>query len=154
MVNSHMNNKFSSIILDFHCNTSQGPLFRCCFKTMVGCGVSNCTVTVPFVQETYVQATFVHIGIISAVTDFFFGTFFHTKSFFLAWACGVPSVVVLLANDVVAIIFISLFFFLSFFFLFFPRFFFPFPPSLPFLIEGVVGSKNLFSESCLERPKT
>ena len=48
----------------------------------------------------------------------------------------------LLANDVVATIFISLFF---------P--FFPFPPSRPFLIEGVVGSKNLFSESCLECPK-
>ena len=26
-------------------------------------------------------------------------------------------------------------------------------PSQPFLIEGVLGSKNLFSESCLERPK-
>ena len=33
--------------------------------------------------------------------------------------------------------------------------FFPlFPQSRPFLIEGVLGSKNLFSESCLERPKT
>ena len=34
--------------------------------------------------------------------------------------------------------------------------FFPppiFPPSRPFLIEGVLGSKNLFSESCLECPK-
>ena len=29
-----------------------------------------------------------------------------------------------------------------------------FPPSRPFLIEGVLGSKNLFSESCLEQPKT
>ena len=29
-----------------------------------------------------------------------------------------------------------------------------FPQSRPFLIEGVLGSKNLFSESCLERPKT
>ena len=52
----------------------------------------------------------------------------------------------LLANDVVAPIFISLFF------PFFPVF--PVPPSRPFLIEGVVGSKNLFSESCLEWPKT
>ena len=47
-------------------------------------------------------------------------------------------------NDVVATIFIRLF-------LFFPRFFFP--PSQPFLIERVLGSKNLFSKSCLERPK-
>ena len=47
-------------------------------------------------------------------------------------------------NDVVATIFISLFFFFPFFF----------SPSRPFLIEGVVGSKNLFSKSCLERPKT
>ena len=47
-------------------------------------------------------------------------------------------------NDVVATIFISLFLF----FLFFS------PPSRPFLIDGVLGSKNLFSESCLERPKT
>ena len=31
----------------------------------------------------------------------------------------------------------------------------PLPPtSRPFLIEGVLGSKNLFSESCLECPKT
>ena len=29
-----------------------------------------------------------------------------------------------------------------------------FSPLLPFLIEGVLGSKNLFSKSCLERPKT
>ena len=35
--------------------------------------------------------------------------------------------------------------------IFFPPVFFP--PSRPFLIEGVLGSKNLFSESCLERPK-
>ena len=47
-------------------------------------------------------------------------------------------------NDVVATIFIRLF-------LFFPPFF---SPSRPFLIEGVLGSKNLFRESCLERPKT
>ena len=46
-------------------------------------------------------------------------------------------------NDVVATIFIRLFFFS-------PRF----SLSRPFLIEGVLGSKNLFSESCLERPKT
>ena len=50
-------------------------------------------------------------------------------------------------NDVVATIFIRLFFFI------FPLFFPFFPPSQPFLIEGVLGSKNLFSESCLERPK-
>ena len=47
-------------------------------------------------------------------------------------------------NDVVATISISLF-------LFFPVFF---PPSWPFLIEGVLGSKNLFSESWSELPKT
>ena len=52
-------------------------------------------------------------------------------------------------NDVVATIFIRIFFF--FFFPFFPP---VFSPSRPFLIEGVLGSKNLFSESCLERPKT
>ena len=51
------------------------------------------------------------------------------------------------SNDVVATIFIRLF---SFFFPFFSRF----PPLRPFLIEGVLGSKNLFSESCLECPKT
>ena len=28
------------------------------------------------------------------------------------------------------------------------------PPSRPFLIEGVLGSKNLFSESCLKWPIT
>ena len=50
-------------------------------------------------------------------------------------------------NDVVATIFIRLFFFS-------PRIFSRFPLSRPFLIEGVLGSKNLFSESCLERPKT
>ena len=33
-------------------------------------------------------------------------------------------------------------------------FFFFSPPSLPFLIEGVLGSKNLFSESCSEWPIT
>ena len=43
-------------------------------------------------------------------------------------------------NDVAATILISLFL--------------RSPPLLPFLIEGVLGSKNLFSESCLERPKT
>ena len=37
---------------------------------------------------------------------------------------------------------------------FFSSSIFPFSPSRPFLIEGVLGSKNLFSESCLERPKT
>ena len=46
-------------------------------------------------------------------------------------------------NDVVATILISLF-----------RFFFIRSPLLPFLIEGVLGSKNLFSKSCLEHPKT
>ena len=38
------------------------------------------------------------------------------------------------------------------FLIFFPSRFFP--PSRPFLIEGGLGSKNLFSESCLECPKT
>ena len=42
-------------------------------------------------------------------------------------------------NDVVATIFIRLFFFFS---SFFPPIF---PPLRPFLIEGVLGSKNLFS---------
>ena len=51
-------------------------------------------------------------------------------------------------NDVVATIIICLF---SFFPRFFPVFF---SPSRPFLIEGVLGSKNLFSESWRERPKT
>ena len=51
-------------------------------------------------------------------------------------------------NDIVATIFIRIFFFFPFFFLPF------FPPSRPFLIEGVLGSKNLFSESWRERPKT
>ena len=56
-------------------------------------------------------------------------------------------------NDVVATIFIHIFFsfFPPFFFPFFSRFFFS--QSRPFLIEGVLGSKNLFSESCLECPK-
>ena len=39
----------------------------------------------------------------------------------------------------------------SFSFLFFSFFF---SPSSTFLIEGVLGSKNLFSESCLDCPKT
>ena len=51
-------------------------------------------------------------------------------------------------NDVVAtknnILFFSFFLF-SFLF---------FSPSSTFLIEGVLGSKNLFSKSCLECPKT
>ena len=42
-------------------------------------------------------------------------------------------------------------FFLCFFPVFSPPFF---SPLRPFLIEGVLGSKNLFSESYLERPKT
>ena len=33
-------------------------------------------------------------------------------------------------------------------------FFLFFSPLSTFLIEGVLGSKNLFSESCLDRPKT
>ena len=47
-------------------------------------------------------------------------------------------------NDVVATILISLFF-SSVFSVFFP-------PLLPFLIEGVLGSKNLFIKSWPERP--
>ena len=39
-------------------------------------------------------------------------------------------------------------------FLFFFSFFFFLFPSSTFLIEGVLRSKNLFSESCLECPKT
>ena len=50
-------------------------------------------------------------------------------------------------NDLVATINVTMFFcfFLSFVF---------FSPSSTFRIEGVLGSKNLFSESCLECPKT
>ena len=54
-------------------------------------------------------------------------------------------------NDVVATIFIRIFFPPRFFP---PVYFSRFSPSRPFLIEGVLGSKNLFGESCLERPKT
>ena len=43
-------------------------------------------------------------------------------------------------NEVVATILINLF----------PLF----SPSQPFLIEGVLGSKNLIFENCLEHPKT
>ena len=50
-------------------------------------------------------------------------------------------------NDVVATMIISLFLFLS------PHFS-NFSPSRPFFLEGVLRSKNLFSESCLECPKT
>ena len=51
-------------------------------------------------------------------------------------------------NDVVVIFFIIVFFFS------FLLAFFLFSPSQPFLREGVLGSKNLFGESCLEHPKT
>ena len=44
-------------------------------------------------------------------------------------------------------------FFRHYFLLFFSSLFFS-PPSRPFLIEGVLGSKNLFSESCLKWPIT
>ena len=47
-------------------------------------------------------------------------------------------------NDIVATIIISLFFFSPHFFC---------PPLRPFLIEGVLVSKYLFSKRCLERPK-
>ena len=65
----------------------------------------------------------------------------HNSDVILARACGVPAVCVrrsTAGNDVVATIFIRLFFFPPVFFL---------SPSRPFLIEGVLGSKNLFSES-------
>ena len=48
-------------------------------------------------------------------------------------------------NDVVATINVIIFFSFLFFF-----FFFLFSPSSTFLIEGVLGSKNLFSERCLK----
>ena len=66
----------------------------------------------------------------------------------LARAAALQSVAVrrLTGNNVVATISAIIFFF-SLFFHFSP-------PSRPFLIEGGLGSKNLFSESCLERPKT
>ena len=70
----------------------------------------------------------------------------------LARACGIPVVGVRAVDcwqTTLWPLFSSVF---SFFF--FPVFSPPFfPPSLPFLI-GVLGSKNLFSESCLECPKT
>ena len=68
-----------------------------------------------------------------------FEFFWHERAAFQRSAFGRSTA----GNDVVATIFIRLFIFFS-----------PFPPSQPFLIEGVVGSKNLFSESCLECPKT
>ena len=75
---------------------------------------------------------------------------YHNKSFLhqLARAVNVPvgrrsggrlaMILVATINDII-------FSFLFFFFLF---------PSSTFLIEGVLGSKNLLSESCLECPKT
>ena len=45
-------------------------------------------------------------------------------------------------------------YFRHYFLLFFFHFFFFSPPSRPFLIEGVLVSKNLFSESCLKWPIT
>ena len=53
-----------------------------------------------------------------------------------------------LATTLVATIFIIIFFY----FIFFSPFFFS--PSSPFLAEGVLGSKNLFSESRLKWPIT
>ena len=70
--------------------------------------------------------------------------FWHERAAFQRSAFGRSTA----GNDVVANISISLFS------SFFSRFSHFFPPSRPFLIEGVLGSKNLFSESCLERPKT
>ena len=81
----------------------------------------------------------------------------------LAQACGVPAVGVLAVNcwqwRSGHYFHPSLLFFFSpgFFFPFFsPPFFFSrfFSSLRPFLIEVVLESKNLFSESCLERPKT
>ena len=62
----------------------------------------------------------------------FFGAAFQRSAFGRSTA----------GNDVVATIFIRIFFF------------FRFSLSRPFLIEGVLGSKNLFCKSYLERPKT
>ena len=57
-----------------------------------------------------------------------------------------------LATTLVATIFIIIFLFIFFqFFPFLSRFS---PPSLPFLIEGVLGSRNLFSESDSKCPIT
>ena len=65
----------------------------------------------------------------------------------LAGACGVPvgrrssgRLAATLVATINVIIFFSFLFFFS--------------PSSTFLIEGVLGSKNLFSKSCLARPKT
>ena len=66
------------------------------------------------------------------------GIFWRERAAFQRLAFGQSTA----GNDVVATIFII------------PFFFSPFPPSRPFLIGGVLGSKNLFSKSCLERPKT
>ena len=64
----------------------------------------------------------------------------------LAQAAALQSVAVRRStgNDVVATIFTIIFF------QFFQ--FSSISPSRPFLIEGVLGSKNLFSESCLKWP--
>ena len=68
----------------------------------------------------------------------------------LARACGVPAVGV---RPVDCWQWRSGHYFHSYFLLFFPFFSPPFfSPSRPFLIEGVLGSKNLFCESCLKCP--
>ena len=59
----------------------------------------------------------------------------------------------LTGNDVSGHYFHHYFLFFPVFFFFFSRFFFS-PPSSPFLIEGVLGSKNLFSESDSKCPIT
>ena len=82
------------------------------------------------------------VFLISLLPDIIKKRFQHEHAEFQRSALGQSTA----GNDVVATIFVSLFFFL-----FPPRFF---PPSLPSLIEGVLGSKNLLSESCLECPET
>ena len=69
----------------------------------------------------------------------------------LARACGVPAVGV---RAVDCWQWRSGHYFHQSFLFFPPRFFSRFSPSRPFLQERLLASKNLFSESCLECPKT
>ena len=61
------------------------------------------------------------------------------------WRCSRSSLGGRLATTIVDRYFHHHFFFFHFIH-------FPFSPSRPFLIEGVLGSKNLFSESCVKWP--
>ena len=97
----------------------------------------------PILGRSFWQVPF--LSIIPYWRELYIGTSVRCSS---GWRLGRSTA----GNDIVATIFICLFFSLFSPFFFLPVFLFP--PSRPFLIEGVLGSKNLFSESCLERPKT